>query len=254
MVEEVDVEVGIELVVVVTDAEFRPPAWQEHAAMAATASRMALRSPMRLRRYPPVAGSPDVDARAWSESVGFVKVAESRWTLDACVTLAHDADSVVRWWFHPMRTTEARVRLERMVPADFYWRSDDTSTVRIREFGWSVPGSHTVQHRREVYLAPGQMPARQEDGYVVVGRDLSVVVYVNGRQVTTECHHTTAFRPVAVGMTRLTSVHEHLKKGVPWWERYLPPVTERRTYRREFARLAELCETDIGLGLHNPAG
>lgn len=146
-----------------------------------------------------------------------------------------------------MRFTELVAKLERQTPTGFHWQKEDTSQSRVTVFQWTTPDLCDVEYRRQISVPPNELPPRGPEGYTVYGEDFTRRRLRSGREVNTQCHHTLTFRPVGYDMTRVSSFHDHHKTGVSWWETALPPVVERRIFRIEFRKTADLCDNDLSM-------
>lgn len=173
-------------------------------------------------------------------------MAESRWVMRATATVGADIDSVVAWWRDPRREDDLRAYLEKGGARDLVMERSETPDLRIREVHFKTAAGAEIWQRLETECGPQGTAVPYGDGYLMRSTHEDRIVLPNGREVTCACSVSLQFAPADPGRTRIMERHDQRKSGVFWWERYLPPNSDRARLNRRLRDWAELCRIDVG--------
>ena len=121
----------------------------------------------------------------------------------------------------------------------------DSDGRRIREWTVRFRSGTEVKYMVETELGPDGPGVPGDDRHVIRTWDHQRVDYTTGRRVTIECENVTEFISAPSGTTEIISVHSHRKSGGKWFERFLPPNSERALLNRELRAMATQCEMDL---------
>lgn len=169
---------------------------------------------------------------------------ESTWTIRNQATVRADLTRVVEWWLHPDRLADHRAILERRGATEIAVESSESDGRRVRVWTMRYRGT-TVEARTETELGPKGPGVAGDDRHVIRAWEHLHVDYPTGRTTTTECETVTELIAVSSDATKITSVHKHHRCDGKWFERFLPPNSERAALNRELRALATQCEMDL---------
>lgn len=174
-------------------------------------------------------------------------VAESKWVMRATATVAADVDSVVAWWRDPRRDDDLRAYLAKSGARDIIMERSETVALRIRDVHFKTASGAEIWQRLQTEAGPGGTAFRRGDGYVTRSTHEDRILYSSGREVTCVCSVSMDFTPDDPGSTRIVETHDQRMTGVRWWERFLPPNSQRVRLNQRLRDWAELCRIDLGV-------
>lgn len=174
------------------------------------------------------------------------EVAQSKWVIRATAAVEADIDSVVAWWRDPRRNDDMVAFLEKGGGRDIVIEKSETAVARVRDVRFKTAGGAEIRQRLETKIAPEGTTGDKGSVYVIRSRHEDRILFPSGREVTCACSVSVEFAPIDPGSTRITETHDQRKSGVAWWERFLPPNSERARLNRRLRDWAELCRIDLG--------
>lgn len=174
------------------------------------------------------------------------RMSGATWTNRFELTVRADLDSVVAWYASPDRRAESRAHFESFDVRDFRYDERVEGDRRTTDMSWITPAGLHVFLEIRGNVSNGVV-ARDEEGKVVRrGETYQYRRWTTGRQDRSRGETTVEFTDVPGGSTRVQiSITRH-KDTAPWWERLLPPITERRAQRCQLEEMFSRCERDLG--------
>lgn len=175
-------------------------------------------------------------------------MAVSNWTSHYEATIRADVDSVLAWWTSPQRRDDQRAHFESLDVQNFSYEESSTAEARLTEMSWTTSEGLFVSLRIEFpHGQDGNIEHAVDGGSILRSRTSQQRRWPGGRQESSSTSNVTEFRQAQPGTTQLRLTTTRQKAGAWSWERYMPPIAERRQQRQHLRQMVAQCEHDLGV-------
>lgn len=170
----------------------------------------------------------------------------ARWTKRFEVVVQADLDSVVAWYTSADRREESRAHFAAFDVRDFRYDERVEGDRRMTAMSWTTQsGMHVFLEIRGTVF-DGEVVRDAEGRVVRRGETYQFRRWPGGREDTSQGEVIAEFSELPGDRTLARITQTRQKEPAPWWERWLPPVAERKLQQRQMEELFARCERDLG--------
>ena len=190
----------------------------------------------------------DESDRLSPRSVRVRAMAVTSWTSRYEAAVRADLESVLAWWTSQQRSSDQRARFENLDVPDFAYHETEEADTRRAEMSWINSEGLFVSLRIETPNRQDGNVKRAADGAAILrSRTSQQRRWPDRRKDSLSTNNLTEFRKTQLGTTEVRLTTPRHKEGAWWWERFVPPTTERNHQRRHLQQMVAKCEHDLGV-------
>lgn len=178
-------------------------------------------------------------------------MARDGWEIRTRSIVEAETAAVAGWYAAKERWDEQVATVRDRGVSELTEREWEADGKRHRELSWTCNHGKPGSLHFETVLGPQGVLLPTDRGFEVRREQVTQSHRVDGRQLRVTYRSVFEFRGLRnargalVDLTEVVAAHQQVVVGGPWFERYLPPVNQRRQHQRQADEIARRCEAEL---------